>query len=67
MELAVQVERKIQSKFAEYQRNKEFLDARQKHADLRAKLEVLKQRISSWEKAQRAQMSKSCLPNGRIQ
>jgi hypothetical protein len=47
------VEQMIQAKFAEYQRDPEFLHTRQRHSDLRAKLEVLKQRISAWECAQR--------------
>lgn len=43
------IERDIQAKYSQYQRDSEFLQIRQKHADLRAKLEVLKKRIGTWE------------------
>ncbi|KHN86759.1 RNA polymerase II elongation factor ELL [Toxocara canis] len=43
------VERTIQTKYAHYQRDTEFLQTRQRHADLRAKLDVLKKRIHAWE------------------
>lgn len=43
------VERAIQTKYSHYQRDADFLHTRQKHADLRAKLDVLKKRIASWE------------------
>uniref|UniRef100_A0A915E1W2 OCEL domain-containing protein n=1 Tax=Ditylenchus dipsaci TaxID=166011 RepID=A0A915E1W2_9BILA len=43
------MEEAIQSKFAKYQQDQEFLNRRQKHADLRSKLDVLKQRIASWK------------------
>ncbi|KAI1733022.1 occludin homology domain-containing protein [Ditylenchus destructor] len=43
------MEEAIQSKFAKYQQDVEFLKRRQRHADLRSKLEVLKRRISNWE------------------
>uniref|UniRef100_A0A0M3HF57 OCEL domain-containing protein n=1 Tax=Ascaris lumbricoides TaxID=6252 RepID=A0A0M3HF57_ASCLU len=44
------VERTIQTKYSHYQRDTEFLQTRQRHADLRAKLDVLKKRIHAWEK-----------------
>lgn len=44
-----QMEEAIQSKFAKYQQDAEFLKRRQRHADLRSKLEILKRRISNWE------------------
>jgi hypothetical protein len=46
----IKVEEAIQSRFAKYQQDKVFLTRRQKHADLRSKLDVLKKRIADWEK-----------------
>lgn len=44
------MEEMIQSRFEKYQRDGELLSKRQRHTDLRAKLEVLKQRIIEWQK-----------------
>lgn len=57
------MEEVIQSKFAKYQRDGEFLSKRQKHTDLRAKLEILKQRIIEWESARRS-LSKGNIIDG---
>lgn len=51
------MEEAIQSKFAKYQCDEDFLSKRQKHTDLRAKLEILKQRIIDWENARRGPSS----------
>lgn len=51
------MEEAIQSKFAKYQSDEDFLTKRQKHTDLRAKLEILKQRIIDWENARRGSSS----------
>lgn len=42
------VEAQIRSKFAAYQCDTDFLRKRQRHHDLRAKLEVIKQALSTW-------------------
>lgn len=44
------MEEAIHLKFAKYQQDEVFLNRRQKHTDLRAKLDILKQRIGVWEK-----------------
>ncbi|CAJ0931050.1 unnamed protein product, partial [Mesorhabditis belari] len=43
------VERSIHSRYARYEKDQEFLRTRQRHADLRAKLSLLKSRIAAWE------------------
>uniref|UniRef100_A0A914BYW5 OCEL domain-containing protein n=1 Tax=Acrobeloides nanus TaxID=290746 RepID=A0A914BYW5_9BILA len=55
------VEKEIQKKFAHYQHDPDFLLSRQRHADLRAKLEVLKKRVLDWESRKR---SDSTFTNG---
>lgn len=47
------MEEAIHTKFAKYQCDEDFLSKRQKHTDLRAKLEILKQRIIDWENFRR--------------
>uniref|UniRef100_A0A1I7XSK8 OCEL domain-containing protein n=1 Tax=Heterorhabditis bacteriophora TaxID=37862 RepID=A0A1I7XSK8_HETBA len=47
----------IQNRFAHFDKDPEFLKTRQRHADLRAKLSVLKQRISDWERNQDSTLS----------
>ncbi|CAI4229441.1 unnamed protein product [Auanema sp. JU1783] len=46
------IERSIQERFSQFEKDEEFLRCRQRHADLRSKLSVLKQRISDWERQQ---------------
>ncbi|CAD6195194.1 unnamed protein product [Caenorhabditis auriculariae] len=52
------VEREIQKRFAHYEKNPDFLRARQQHTDLRSKLAVLKSRITNWEIAQERALSR---------
>ncbi|KAF1758170.1 hypothetical protein GCK72_014628 [Caenorhabditis remanei] len=47
------VERLIQNRYAFYEKDPEFMRARQRHTDLRSKLNVLKTRIGSWESIRR--------------
>lgn len=47
------VERLIQSRYAYFEKDPEFMRARQRHTDLRSKLNVLKTRIGSWESLRR--------------
>ncbi|VDK81350.1 unnamed protein product [Litomosoides sigmodontis] len=46
-------EEAIEMRYMHYQRNAEYLETRQKHEDLRAKLEILKKHVDFWEKNQR--------------
>lgn len=46
----LQMEEAIHAKFQKYQRDEHFINQRQKHTDLRAKLEVVRRRIGVWEK-----------------
>lgn len=43
------VERDIQNKYHSYEKDSDFLRVRQRHADLRSKLHILKRRIATWE------------------
>ncbi|UMM29628.1 hypothetical protein L5515_011893 [Caenorhabditis briggsae] len=47
------VEREIQQRYAFYEKDPEFMRARQRHTDLRSKLNVLKTRIGNWESLRR--------------
>lgn len=47
------VERLIQNRYAFFEKDPEFMRARQRHTDLRSKLNVLKTRIGSWESLRR--------------
>lgn len=44
-------------RYMHYQRNPEYLETRQKHEDLRSKLEILKKHVDFWEKNQRKQLA----------
>uniref|UniRef100_A0A1I7V5U1 OCEL domain-containing protein n=1 Tax=Loa loa TaxID=7209 RepID=A0A1I7V5U1_LOALO len=45
-------EEAIEMRYMHYQRNPEYLETRQKHEDLRSKLEILKKHVDFWEKNQ---------------
>uniref|UniRef100_A0A8R1HNZ5 OCEL domain-containing protein n=1 Tax=Caenorhabditis japonica TaxID=281687 RepID=A0A8R1HNZ5_CAEJA len=47
------IEKQIQSRFADFEKDPEFMRARQRHTDLRSKLNVLKTRIGNWESHRR--------------
>lgn len=47
------VEKEIQNRYAFFEKDPEFMRARQRHTDLRSKLNVLKTRIGSWESIRR--------------
>ncbi|KAK6108222.1 RNA polymerase II elongation factor ELL family protein [Brugia pahangi] len=49
-------EEAIEMRYMHYQRNTEYLETRQRHEDLRSKLEVLKKHVDFWEKNQGKQM-----------
>ncbi|VDM20087.1 unnamed protein product [Wuchereria bancrofti] len=49
-------EEAIEMRYMHYQRNPEYLETRQRHEDLRSKLEVLKKHVDFWEKNRRKQM-----------
>lgn len=51
--LLFKAEEAIEMRYMHYQRNAEYLETRQKHEDLRAKLEILKKHVDFWEKNQR--------------
>lgn len=44
-------------RYIHYQRSPEYLEARQRHEDLRSKLEILKKHVDFWEKNQKKQLS----------
>ncbi|CAB3409771.1 unnamed protein product [Caenorhabditis bovis] len=46
------IEREIQNRYAHFEKDPDFLKTRQKHANLRSKLAVLKSRICNWETMQ---------------
>ncbi|MCP9264873.1 RNA polymerase II elongation factor ELL [Dirofilaria immitis] len=46
-------EEAIEMRYMHYQRNPEYLETRQRHEDLRSKLEILKKHVDFWEKTQR--------------
>uniref|UniRef100_A0A915PR47 OCEL domain-containing protein n=1 Tax=Setaria digitata TaxID=48799 RepID=A0A915PR47_9BILA len=50
-------EEAIEMRYMHYQRNPEYLETRQKHEDLRSKLEILKKHVDFWEKNQRRQVT----------
>ncbi|VDO20022.1 unnamed protein product [Brugia timori] len=56
-------EEAIEMRYMHYQRNPEYLETRQRHEDLRSKLEVLKKHVDFWEKNQRKQMDRTNLHN----
>lgn len=47
------VERLIQNRYAFFEKDPDFMRARQRHTDLRSKLNVLKTRIGNWEALRR--------------
>uniref|UniRef100_A0A1I7TDT4 OCEL domain-containing protein n=1 Tax=Caenorhabditis tropicalis TaxID=1561998 RepID=A0A1I7TDT4_9PELO len=47
------IERAIQIRYAFFEKDPEFMRARQRHTDLRSKLNVLKTRIGNWESLRR--------------
>lgn len=47
------VERLIQNRYAFFEKDPDFMKARQRHTDLRSKLNVLKTRIGNWESLRR--------------
>ncbi|VBB28042.1 unnamed protein product [Acanthocheilonema viteae] len=50
-------EEAIEMRYLHYQRNPEYLETRQRHEDLRSKLEILKKHVDFWEKNQRRQLA----------
>uniref|UniRef100_A0A0R3RX29 OCEL domain-containing protein n=1 Tax=Elaeophora elaphi TaxID=1147741 RepID=A0A0R3RX29_9BILA len=50
-------EEAIEMRYKHYQHNAEYLETRQRHEDLRSKLEVLKKHVDFWEKNQRRQLT----------
>ncbi|VDM96746.1 unnamed protein product [Thelazia callipaeda] len=50
-------EEAIEARYMHYQRNSEYLETKQKHEDLRSKLEVLKKHVDFWEKNYKAQFA----------
>ncbi|CAG9532969.1 unnamed protein product [Cercopithifilaria johnstoni] len=50
-------EEAIEMRYMHYQRNPEYLETRQKHEDLRSKLEILKKHVDFWEKNQGKQLA----------
>ncbi|CAI5447888.1 unnamed protein product [Caenorhabditis angaria] len=45
----VEIEKAIQTRYGDYEKDPEFMRVRQKHTDLRSKLAVLKNRIGNWK------------------
>ncbi len=62
----LQVERAIHTKYNHYQNDVEFLRTRQQHANLRAKLSVLKKRIADWEQQRSTHKQQNDTGNGTI-
>ncbi|VDO40977.1 unnamed protein product [Onchocerca flexuosa] len=50
-------EEAIEMRYMHYQHDPEYLETRQRHENLRSKLEILKKHVDFWEKNQRRQLT----------